>query len=141
MACLTFNFSARGLSYVNKGQLQVDPGVIIMGYKGDPVFDNRDAPQRPPWTKDGSMMVFRKLEQDVPAFDKYLQKWGPQWRSFTPVPDEVKPPLTDKEGAEFFGARMMGRWKSVRCHPLFPTAIVELTSKPGNPNFFGTFSR
>ena len=49
----------------HRGQNQCDPGVIIMGYKGDPVFDSTDPriPARPDWPKDGSLMVFRKLEQ------------------------------------------------------------------------------
>ncbi|KAH7922349.1 Dyp-type peroxidase [Leucogyrophana mollusca] len=102
----------RGLSHAYPGQIQVDPGVILMGYKGDPVFDNPGLPQRPEWTKCGSMMVFRKLEQDVLGFRDYLTKNGPSWREFTPVPDEVQPPLSDAEGAEFFGARIVGRWKS-----------------------------
>lgn len=101
----------RGLIKPRKGQLQADAGVVIMGYKGDPYLN-----QRPAWTKDGTLMVFRKLEQDVVGFDEYLAKAGPLWRKFLPpsqVP-KVNPPLSDKEGAELFGARMVGRWKSVR---------------------------
>ncbi|KAH7912670.1 hypothetical protein BJ138DRAFT_749872 [Hygrophoropsis aurantiaca] len=102
----------RGLSHAFPGQLQVDPGVIVMGYKGDPVLEDRNAPQRPDWTKNGSMMVFRKLEQDVLGWNNYLKKYGPYWREFTTVPDEASPPLNDAEGAEFFGACLVGRWKS-----------------------------
>lgn len=82
-----------------------------MGYKGDPYLN-----QRPAWAKDGTLMVFRKLEQDVVGFDEYLAKAGPLWRKFLPpaqVP-KVNPPLSDEEGADLFGARMVGRWKSVR---------------------------
>lgn len=94
------------------GQIQVDPGVIILGYKGDPALEDRDtAIARGTWTKNGSMMVFRKLEQSVPEFAAYLKKNGPKWRQFAP-PD--CPDLSDQEGAELWGAKLVGRWKSVR---------------------------
>ena len=97
----------------HKGQLQVDPGVIIMGYKGDPNFDMKYCRKRPAWTKNGTFMVFRKLEQDVLGFNRYLKANGQNWRNFVP-PVDPKLNLTDEEGAELFGARMVGRWKSVR---------------------------
>ncbi|KIK68735.1 hypothetical protein GYMLUDRAFT_68574 [Collybiopsis luxurians FD-317 M1] len=100
----------RNLSNPNPGQIQVNPGVIIMGYKGDPVVDYPDiAGGRPAWTKGGTMMVFRKLEQDVPAFNEYLKKNGRRWKEFAPP---GCPELTDEEGAELWGARLIGRWKS-----------------------------
>lgn len=85
-----------------------------MGYKGDPVFDNKDpnAPKRPAWTKDGAFMVFRKLEQDVGGFDEYLQRNCQRWKDFWP-PGTVQPPLTNQEGADLWGARMIGRFRSV----------------------------
>ncbi|KAK7691256.1 hypothetical protein QCA50_004649 [Cerrena zonata] len=103
----------RGLVVPRPGQIQVDPGVIIMGYKGDPVFDNQDpnAPKRPAWTKDGAFMVFRKLEQDVGGFEDYLTRNRQRWKDFWPT-GTVQPPLTDDEGAELWGARMIGRFRS-----------------------------
>ncbi|CAL1711609.1 unnamed protein product [Somion occarium] len=103
----------RGLAIPRKGQLEVDPGVIIMGYKGDPVFDSTDpnVTKRPYWTKDGSLMVFRKLEQDVKGFEDYLTQNANRWRDFWP-PGTVGQDLTPKEGADLWGARMIGRWKS-----------------------------
>ena len=90
----------------------VDPGVVIMGYKGDPVLDDPYAPvKRPEWARDGTIMVFRKLEQFVPEFDDYLERNGRRWREFAPGGEACN--LTDKEGAELWGARMIGRWKSV----------------------------
>ena len=58
------------------------------------------------------MMVFRKLQQFVPEFDEYTAKNGRRWPEFAPGGDSAQ--LTDQEGAELFGARMVGRWKSVR---------------------------
>jgi len=85
----------------HNGQIEVDPGVIVMGYKGDPKLE-----QRPEWTKDGSIMVFQKLEQDVPEFEKYVTENGKKLA--------LSEKLTEPEGAALFGARLMGRWKSVR---------------------------
>lgn len=96
----------------NPGQIEVDPGVIIMGYKGDPLVDDPESLiKRPEWTKDGTVMMFRKLQQFVPEFDEYLRKHGLRWREFAPGGDSNK--LTDEEGADLFGARLVGRWKSV----------------------------
>src|SRR5271154_2972221 len=101
-----------GITKPHKGQIQVDLGVLIMGYKGDPVFDNPRIRQRPAWTKDGSLMVFRKLEQDVPGFNKYLKDNGPRWEQFIPRGNPGGP-LSAEEGANLFGAQLVGRWKSV----------------------------
>lgn len=88
-----------------------------MGYKGDPVLDNPDAVQRPDWTKDGSLMVFRQLEQDVPEFLKYAQDNGQKWRLFLPA-DSGPVELTDEEGTALFKAQVMARWTSVSPHRL-----------------------
>ncbi|CAE6469041.1 unnamed protein product [Rhizoctonia solani] len=94
------------------GQIHVDPGVIVMGYPGDPVPKS----QRPLWCKDGTMMVFRKLEQSVLLFEQYCQDNGSRWREFFPggkdAADRYERPLSNKEGAELFAAQMVGRWKS-----------------------------
>jgi hypothetical protein len=85
--------------------------VIILGYKGDPIVDDPDSTiQRSSWTKGGTIMVFRKLEQDVPEFRAYCKKNGPRWREFAPP---GCPKLSNDEGSELWGARMIGRWKSV----------------------------
>ncbi|CCM05512.1 uncharacterized protein FIBRA_07737 [Fibroporia radiculosa] len=96
----------RGIIVPNPGQIQVDPGVIITGYEGDPMLK-----KRPDWAKDGTFMVFRKLQQLVPEFHKYLNDNGPRWKEFVPKVDTTKQ-LTDKEGAELWGARIVGRWPS-----------------------------
>ena len=90
-----------------------------MGYEGDPVYDqhlaNPNAPKRPWWTKNGSLMAFRNLEQDVFGFEAFLNERAPYWKEHTPVSTEVQPPFkNDQEKADFIGATIVGRWKSVR---------------------------
>lgn len=66
-----------------------------MGYKGDSVFDKPDSIQRPAYTKNGTFMVFRKLEQDVCGFEKYVED------------------NRGKDSIEMCAAKMVGRFKSV----------------------------
>ncbi|KAG1849193.1 hypothetical protein F4604DRAFT_94485 [Suillus subluteus] len=102
----------RGLVIPRPGQIQVDPGVIIMGYPGDPVWDDPTTKvKRPAWTKDGTILVFRKLEQSVISFEDYVQRNGPRWREFIPG-GNISPPLNKQEAEDLFGARLIGRWKS-----------------------------
>src|SRR5882724_8052643 len=78
------------------GQMVVDPGVILLGQPGD-----RLGASRPPWAKNGSILVYRHLDQLVPEFDKFKH-------------DNPLHPLQlgIEEGAELLGARLVGRWKS-----------------------------
>lgn len=79
------------------GQQVVPPGVILTGALGDTL-----ALQRPSWMKDGSFMAFRQLQQLVPEFDAFKETTAPNVTG-----------LTRKESIDLFGARMIGRWKSV----------------------------
>ncbi|KDR79158.1 hypothetical protein GALMADRAFT_208622 [Galerina marginata CBS 339.88] len=90
------------------GQRVVKPGVVIMGYPGDSVYDDADAVARPDFTKDGSFMVFRKLEQNVLFLEDYVNK---NWRSIPAKPaSDVS--LTDQQRKKLFAARMVGRFKT-----------------------------
>ncbi|KAJ5993463.1 hypothetical protein N7451_009187 [Penicillium sp. IBT 35674x] len=70
------------------------PGIILFGHDGE--MDNEEALMHPPWAKDGSILVVRKLKQFVPEWDRFVideaEKLG-----FTPGQ---------------FGARLVGRWPS-----------------------------
>ncbi|KAG9123423.1 hypothetical protein FRC07_014957 [Ceratobasidium sp. 392] len=102
----------RGVVAPHKGQTTVDPGVIVMGYPGDPVRDDPTIKvKRPAWTKDGTMLVFRKLEQDVLLWDWFADKNGKRWREFIP-PGYTGPDLNTQQGKDLFEARLVGRWKS-----------------------------
>ncbi|KAG5635848.1 hypothetical protein H0H81_009877 [Sphagnurus paluster] len=93
----------RGCTVPHPGRTVVDPGVLILGYPGDPV----DVDKRPAWAKGGSMMVFRKLEQDVPGFIQNVVSHGDEWRKV--IPDAN---LTHEQGIAWYGARLFGRWRS-----------------------------
>lgn len=83
-----------------------------MGYPGDPLYG---APQpRPDFTKDGSFMVFRKLEQNVLFLEDYTNK---NWRSI-PAEPEKGVSLDIEQRKDLFGARLVGRFKSVRGYGL-----------------------
>ncbi|KAJ5525225.1 hypothetical protein N7494_011875 [Penicillium frequentans] len=70
------------------------PGIILFGHKGE--MDDEEALMHPPWAKDGSLLVVRKIKQFVPEWDRF-------------VVDEAKK-LNFTPGQ--FGARLMGRWQS-----------------------------
>ncbi|KAG8769979.1 hypothetical protein FRC12_004593 [Ceratobasidium sp. 428] len=57
------------------------------------------------------MMVFRKLEQDVIGFDNYVKERGKNWKDFIPE-GNPGPELSEQEGIDLYGARLIGRWKS-----------------------------
>jgi Dyp-type peroxidase family len=83
-----------GYNSPHTGEVSSRPGVILLGEDGDKVT-------RPPWAKDSSFLVFRKLQQFVPEFNDFL--------ALNPVPDKG---LSPAQGSELLGARLVGRWKS-----------------------------
>jgi hypothetical protein len=85
-------------------QLQCDPGVIIFGHKGDARLQIR-----PNWTKNGSLLAFRKLRQYVPEFDQFVAEHPAPPST---LPDEWSDLPADKR-SDLTGARIFGRWKSV----------------------------
>lgn len=91
--------SIKGFTTKLPGQSEVEAGQILLGNPSDVSIDNR-----PKWTIGGSFLVFRQLQQFVPEFGKFLLDNA-----------VVKDGLNTTDGAELLGARMMGRWKSVRC--------------------------
>ncbi|CAE6441402.1 unnamed protein product [Rhizoctonia solani] len=97
----------RNLEYPLPGQNQVDPGVIVTGYKGDPVGS-----KRPDWAKNGAMLVFRKLEQSVVAWDNYMLDHGQDYKDVPGGKAGVNPELSQEDGAKLLAARLVGRWPS-----------------------------
>ncbi|KAJ5272922.1 hypothetical protein N7478_008047 [Penicillium angulare] len=72
------------------------PGYIFVGHDGDPRKD-----QMPPWSYEGSFLVFRQLDEKVPEFNKFIAQ------AASKIPN-----YSGENGAEKLAAHMMGRWKS-----------------------------
>jgi len=67
----------------------IDPGLILIGENGDTSLSKVTCPT---WAKDSSFLIFRKLKQLVPEFNKFLAE--------NPIPDKNLPP---KQGSELLG--------------------------------------
>jgi Dyp-type peroxidase family len=82
------------------GQDLLWPGEFVFGYPGqhpdDPVKAGPPPPMAAPWMKNGSLMVFRRLEQKVPEFRRFVAERAARLG-------------IDRE---LLAARMVGRWKS-----------------------------
>jgi hypothetical protein len=76
--------------------MYTDPRLLIV--TGD--TKRESSIPRPPWMENGSFLVFRKLEQNVKAFEDLTEQW------------EEK----GCESKEHMGAKLMGRWKSGKGH-------------------------
>jgi Dyp-type peroxidase family len=76
------------------------PGEFVLGYPGqDPQDPERPGPIAPlpaPWARNGSYMVFRRLEQRVPEFRSFVAAQAARLGMY---PD-------------LLSARMVGRWRS-----------------------------
>ncbi|KDN35835.1 hypothetical protein RSAG8_11269, partial [Rhizoctonia solani AG-8 WAC10335] len=119
----------RGLGVPLPGQILVDPGVIIAGFKGDPALS-----KRPEWAKNGAMMVFRKLEQSVVEWENYMLENGQNYQNVPGGKAGVNPPLSQEDGARLLGARLIGRWKSGAPIALKETSLKDDPGLGGNPN-------
>lgn len=82
------------------GQDRLWPGEFVFGYPAqNPKDADREGKVRtegPPWTKNGSYLVFRRLRQDVGGFHDFLKSEGNRLNL----------------GPELFGAKCVGRWAS-----------------------------
>jgi len=100
----------------------------------DPVFDNKNLPLRPSFTKNGSFMVFRKLEQNVLVLEDYVTKY---WNT---IPRDVAGNqsviLTNDQRKQLFAARLVGRFKSGVPLALSPYTEDREFLKPAKINNF-----
>jgi Dyp-type peroxidase family len=82
------------------GQDLIWPGEFVFGYPGqdpsDPVRPGPPPHMAAPWLRNGSYMVFRRLEQKVPEFRNFVAHHAARLG--------MEP--------ELLGARLFGRWKS-----------------------------
>ena len=93
------------------GQQVVNPGVLLLGQPGDSL-----SASRPAWAKNGSILVYRHLDQLVPEFDEFKRK-----NALFPLQ------LGIEKGAELLGARLFGRWKSGK--PIFQLQCSSIESR------------
>jgi Dyp-type peroxidase family len=112
----------------NPEQVDGKPGTRIVPagefVVGRPLLD-RDPPELPEWTKDGSFQVVRRLAQDVPA-------WWAQVGAARKQLDDDGVELPIDSGTEFLAARAVGRWRSGASVAHNPNA--EPPTKPGTPD-------
>jgi Dyp-type peroxidase family len=80
---------------------ELPPGEVLLGYK-DVDGDTAGAGLPAALARNGSYLVYRKLEQDVPAFRELTRKLGDRLK------DRVDPG-TDPE--QLAAAKLMGRWR------------------------------
>ncbi|EMC99592.1 hypothetical protein BAUCODRAFT_571758 [Baudoinia panamericana UAMH 10762] len=83
--------AVQGIDTATPGQDIVSHGTFICGRNGD-----RFASQRPAWMIDGSFLCFRKLQQNVQDWNKFLVDASNQLGTWS---DQL-------------GSRLVGRWKS-----------------------------
>jgi Dyp-type peroxidase family len=110
------------------GQDLIWPGEFVFGYPGqDPSDPARQGPpphMAAPWLRNGSYMVFRRLEQKVPEFRRF-------------VADHAVGLGMERD---LLGARMFGRWKSgapLELAPLYDNAALGSNAMRNNDFDYG----
>jgi Dyp-type peroxidase family len=110
------------------GQDLIWPGEFVFGYPGqdpsDPVRQGPSPYMAAPWVRNGSYMVFRRLEQKVPEFRRFVANRAAGLG--------MEP--------ELLGARMFGRWKSgapLELAPLYDNAALGSNAMRNNDFDYG----
>src|SRR6516225_2473087 len=110
------------------GQDLLWPGEFVFGYPGqhpdDPVKEGPAPPMAAPWMRNGSFMVFRRLEQKVPEFRRFVAERAARLGM----------------DRELLAARMVGRWKSgapLELAPLHDNAALGADDNRNNHFEFG----
>ncbi len=109
----------KGLSVPFPGQRLLDPGHFVFGYPG------QAAPPPEEWMNNGSFMVFRRLNQLVPEFGKFILDQAKNIQLNDPAGTSQMDPV-------LLGARLVGRWKSGA--PLALTPSQDDTTLGADPN-------
>ncbi|HEX2028060.1 MAG TPA: Dyp-type peroxidase [Nitriliruptorales bacterium] len=94
--------------HARPGQVLVWPGEFVFGYPTQHPFDRLRPGLRshggPDWTRNGSLLVFRRLRQDVAGFQAFVREAARRIAAEHPALDGVTP--------ESVAAKLMGRWHS-----------------------------
>jgi Dyp-type peroxidase family len=124
-----FDFPDPSNSKQVKGHLGSDllqPGEFVVGYPRQPFSEDGEpeaAQPAPDWMKDGSFIVFRRLNQDVPAF------WEQIERHIRELPEG------DNLTADMLAAKLVGRWRSGTPLDLSPESDNPTGEDDDNNNF------
>ncbi|MGO7133447.1 Dyp-type peroxidase [Rhizobium leguminosarum] len=118
----TINEPGTSIEYASPGRPLICPGEFVLGYPrqsdalgtiaaapwplGDqaPVGNITAPPIGPLWAKNGSFLVYRRLNQDVPAFNRFLRDMATKLAADCPEFAALN--------AEQLGALLVGRWQS-----------------------------
>jgi Dyp-type peroxidase family len=120
------------------GQNLIWPGEFVFGYPGqDPanwLKPGAISTAGPRWARDGSLLVLRRLRQDVAAFREYLEQSAAELRRNVPALRGMTP--------EKLAAKFVGRWPSGTPILLSPEADdPKLANDPSALNHFGYVDR
>jgi Dyp-type peroxidase family len=110
----------------------ISAGELLLGYPNE----YQRLPHSPHWDsvdlgRNGSYLVFRKLEQHVERFWGYLTERG---RAMSERPDDA---ADVRKHAEYLGAKMMGRWPSGAPMATAPHHDDPAARHPDRINTFG----
>lgn len=93
----------RAQSFSKPGEPLIWPGQFVLGYlkqnEADliqPVPGSDTLADLPKWARNGSFLVFRRLQQDVAAFNKFVENMSAEAGM----------------NSDLLGAKLIGRWKS-----------------------------
>jgi Dyp-type peroxidase family len=96
-----------GQTFASPGVPLIAPGEFVLGYERqdpDDALSTQDESltrTEPEWARDGSYLVYRRLEQNVPLFEEFLDRGADELtrQGFTGIDHDR------------FGAMCVGRWK------------------------------
>jgi Dyp-type peroxidase family len=116
--------------FADPGNRLIWPGHFIFGYgrqKGDhtQAYDRADQAKGPPWARNGSLMVYRRLRQNVDEFKRFVEK--------TATDLTRKHPAAPID-ADRLGALLIGRWKSGT--PLVRSPLKDIGITGDSLNYF-----
>jgi Dyp-type peroxidase family len=96
----------------------IKAGEFILGYPNE---DGETESGPAAWLLyDGSYMVYRKLEQDVPLFREVVSRQARAYAKAELDAGNVTTELSSRAGFELMAAKLVGRWRDARPLELFP---------------------
>jgi Dyp-type peroxidase family len=124
------SFNSVRADFASPGSRLVWPGHFLFGYPRQEAIDARasnpmDAPVGPPWAKNGSLMVYRRLQQNVEAFQRFVEAAAKAL---------AKKHSSDAPDAERLAALLIGRWPSGT--PLVRSPMKDIAMKEEGRNYF-----